>query len=100
MSKQARSACLSKQRELLEPEKDLDETEVAPPSTVTATESTNQEEGDCNHKKELLSRCLALLMRGWAQQPLPLTSKVCSYFLSSNNNQSLGPLGGDLKTLM
>ena len=80
MSKQARSVGLGKQRESLEPEKDLDETEVAPLSVGAGRQGSREEVGECNHKKDLLSKCLALLMRGWAQQPLPLVSKVNPHF--------------------
>ena len=80
MSSKARSVGLGKQRELPEREKDLDDTEVAPPSV--ATERSNRDEADCDRKKDLMAKCLALLMRGWAQQPLPLITKVLTHFLS------------------
>ena len=79
MSRQARSVSLGKQRELPEREKDLDDTEVAPPSAAMAS---NRDEADCDRKKDLMAKCLALLMRGWAQKPLPLITKVLDHFLS------------------
>ena len=81
MSRQARSVSLGKQRELPEREKDLDDTEVAPPSVTM--EGSNRDEADCDRKKDLMAKCLGLLMRGWAQQPLPLITKVVSHCLSS-----------------
>ena len=93
MSKQARSVGLGKQRESLEPEKDLDETEVAPVPVGAGRQGSCEEVGECNHKKDLLSKCLALLMRGWAQQPLPLVSKVNPHFIFSFLSIAYGKIG-------